>query len=295
MNLHSCPIAWSKREEQGLERWLDQGNNQPAKKMTREKQTVPSTFSHGGGGHLIDCGMKQGMGYDFDNFGGQDGWSESICIWRGLISPSNIHTADPSSDRRDVFTSFKVIVLESNSQESVQDVVTLQTPSEPIPLEGLQQIILARNDNDTYKLATGYQHYEVQSVGDSLLSNAAPGGALSSSPAGKLVVDLTPAQNEETMDAAPHKFSHKSANPTQPPVVTGSQTDLRKLGGSRKNKQPPQSKKGGVGSRKGNSQQTDLIKDFFRDLEDAHPSVDRKADDPKPNSPSVKGAGRFSQ
>ncbi|KAK1318898.1 hypothetical protein QJS10_CPB04g01154 [Acorus calamus] len=89
------------------------------------------------------------------------------------------------------------------SKESVQDVVTLQTPSEPIPLEGLQQIILARNDNDTYKLATGYQHYEVQSVGDSLLSNAAPGGALSSSPAGKLVVDLTPAQNEETMDAAP--------------------------------------------------------------------------------------------
>ncbi|KAK1287843.1 Leucine-rich repeat receptor-like serine/threonine-protein kinase BAM1 [Acorus calamus] len=39
---------------------------------------------------------------------GQDGWSESIL--RGLISPSNIHTADPSSDRRDVFTSFNVTV-----------------------------------------------------------------------------------------------------------------------------------------------------------------------------------------
>ncbi|KAK1302530.1 hypothetical protein QJS10_CPB12g01098 [Acorus calamus] len=37
----------------------------------------------------------------------------------GSISPSNIHTADPSSDRRDVFTSFNVTVLESNSQESI--------------------------------------------------------------------------------------------------------------------------------------------------------------------------------
>ncbi|KAK1295421.1 hypothetical protein QJS10_CPA16g01075 [Acorus calamus] len=44
----------------------------------------------------------------------------------GLISPSNIRTADPSSDRRDAFTSFGVTVLESNSQVvDSSDVVVL--------------------------------------------------------------------------------------------------------------------------------------------------------------------------
>ncbi|KAK1282801.1 hypothetical protein QJS10_CPB22g00549 [Acorus calamus] len=44
---------------------------------------------------------------------GQDGWPKSI--WRGLISLSNICTADPRSDRYDAFTSFGITALEYNS------------------------------------------------------------------------------------------------------------------------------------------------------------------------------------